>query len=216
MSRAVPLGLLLAALGAGSAAAQTFSIGGQGAFADYREVTASLHYRGTGYGGTASVGFHKLSGDVAVTRLSFDPVEGSSAGEGFKATQIDAWARWYVANYVSVEIGVLKRTADPDFAAQSVGAVRIGARGHYAIAPGADLSLRGNYLAGSDFSGGGRAPFAMEVALGVNVGTPNGRVRVTGDYSFQRLERKTNPGGSGEIKVPIQQAVARFGIELGF
>ncbi len=216
MKRAAPLAVVLLALAAGGAAAQTFGIGAQGAFGDYREITSDLHYRGAGYGGTASFGFHKLSGDVAVARVSFDPVNGSSAGQSFTATQLDARVRWYVANYVSLEVGMVKRTVDPDFAAQSMGAVRVGARGHYAIGPGADLSLRGNYLAGAKFSGGGSAPLAMELGLGVSVGAQSGRIRLTGDYAFQRVDRRTNPGGSGEIKVPIQQALARLGIEVGF
>jgi len=41
---------------------------------------------------------------------------------------VNAWVAYDVAPYASVEAGFIRRTADPEFDAQSVGAVRIGAR----------------------------------------------------------------------------------------
>jgi len=209
MNRRVVVSLALAlVVGAAAAAGQRASLGVQGAFGDYREVDSNLVYRGSGVAGTATLSWHKLGADVAVTRLSYDP-HGGAATQSFKSIQVDVHLRWYIANQVSFETGFIKRTIDPDFAAQSMGAVRIGARGLYSIGPGASLALRGNYLADSKFSGGGSAAFGIELGLGISVGRSDARFRVTGDYDFQRVNRKTT------VAVPIQQSLARLGVSVG-
>ena len=212
MKLAVLALLLLAA----PAAAQRVGIGVQGAFGDYREVSPGLHYRGTGGGGMAFFTVGKLSADVAVVRLDFDTVAGSGATESFKATQFDARVRWFLVSGVSVEVGVMSRKVDPDFAAQAMGALRLGLRAVYALGPEAALSFRGNYLGAARFSGGGSAPLGLELALGLSAGMRNGRLRLIADYEFQRVDRKTNPGGAGEVKVPIEQSLARIGVAVGF
>ncbi len=209
MRRLVVVSLALVAGAATAAAGQRASVGVQGAFGDYREVDSNLVYRGGGVAGTATLSWHKFGADVAVTRLSYDP-HGGAATQSFKSTQVDVHLRWYIANQVSFETGFLKRTIDPDFAAQSMGAFRIGARGLYSIGPGASLALRGNYLAGSKFSGGGSAGFGIELGLGISLGRSDGRFRVTGDYDFQRVNRKTTT-----VDVPIQQSLARLGVSVG-
>ena len=115
-----------------------------------------------------------------------------------------------MANHVSAEVGVTNRKADPEFDAQSMAAVRIGARGSYLLGPGATIALRGNYLAGAKFSGGGKAPFAFDIGLSLAVGAVNGRYRLTGDYDFQTAKRKT------VTDAPLQQTLARIGIAFGF
>jgi len=208
MSRLVGMSLALLVCAA-AAAAQRVSLGVQGAFGDYREVDSSLVYRGAGVTGTATVAWHKLGADVEFTKLSYDP-HGGGADSSFKSTQVDVHLRWYIANQVSFETGFTKRTINPDFAAQSMGAVRIGARGLYSIGPGASLALRGNYLAGSKFSGGGTAGFGIELGLGISVGRSDARLRITGDYGFQRVNRTAATGD-----VPIQQSLARLGVAVG-
>jgi len=211
--RLAPFTLLVLAA---PAAAQHVGIGFQGAFGDYREVAADLHYRGVGGGGTAFFTLGKLSGDVGVVWLDFDPAAGSAAVEKFQARQFDARVRWYLVSGVSAEVGVTSRAVDPDFAAQAMAALRLGLRAVYALGPEASLSFRGNYLGAARFSGGGSAPFGVELALGLSAGTRNGRVRLIADYEFQRVDRKTNPGGAGEVKVPIEQSVARVGVAVGY
>ncbi len=213
---AVALALLASlALPARSLRGQHVSLGPLWGIADYREVAAGLRYRGTGYGGVVSLRFHRLRAEAAVARLTFDTAGGSTAGQGFKATQIDAWVAYDVSRFASLLVGLTRRTADPEFEAQSIGAVRVGARSAYEIGPGAVVSLRANYLGASKFSGGGRAPFAMELALGLDVRL-FGRIRGMGSYEFQRLDRKTDPGGGGTISVPIQQSLARIGAAVAF
>jgi hypothetical protein len=213
--RATACVVALLALARGGARAQQIAIGPQAVLASYREVVSGLRYAGIGFGGTVSLRFHKLSAEAAVTRVKLDTADGSAAAQGFTATQVDAWVAYDVAPYASVEAGVIRRTADPELDAQSVGAVRIGARSFYEIGPGAMVTFRANYLAAPKFSGGGRAPFSLDLGLGLDVRLA-GRLHGTAAYAFQRINRKTDPSGTGEIDVPIQETVARVGLSLAF
>lgn len=198
-------------------AAQRFQInaGANVVFGDYKETSAALHYQGGGAGFWVGLTKGKFSADGALASVSYQPVDDGLGFEDFKATQIDARARYYLASGISAEAGFTRRMMDPEFAAQSVAAARLGLRASYLLGPGANLSIRGNYLAGAKFSGGGKAAFGLEVGLGLSVGASNGRWRVTADYEFQRFNRTTD--GSGvETKVPLQQALARVGAALGF
>jgi len=195
--------------------AQAFGVGVQGVFADYREQTSNLRYTGSGASVTGWVARGKFGADLSFTSVSYDPDNSGFAVDKFKAKQIDARVRWLVVSTASVELGFTKRTADPDFAAQSVGAIRAGVRGHYLLGPGADILFRAAYLGGAKFSGGGSSSLGVEFGLGLSVGKGNGRFRVTGDYEFQRFNRTTD-NGSGKVKVPLQQALARIGVGVGF
>jgi hypothetical protein len=197
-------------------AAQRFqlSAGGNVVFGDYRETSAALHYQGGGAGFWVGLGKGKFTADAALASLSYKPVDDGFGFEDFKATQIDARARYYLASGISAEAGFTRRVMDPEFAAQSVAAGRIGLRASYLLGPGANLAVRGNFLPGAKFSGGGKASLGLEVGLALSVGASNGRWRVTADYEFQRFNRTTD--GSGvETKVPLQQALARVGAALG-
>ena len=191
------------------------TIGPQFALGSYREVASGLRYQGTGLGGAASARYRRLSAEAEVVRLTLDPATGSSATSGFTATEVSAWVAYDVATYASVEAGFIRRTADPEFDAQSVGAVRVGARSFYEIGPGATVLFRANYLAAPKFSGGGHAAFSVDLGLGLDVRMA-GRLHGTAGYTFQRINRKTNPGGTGEIDAPIQETVARVGLAVGF
>ncbi len=75
----------------------------------------------------------------------------------------------------------------------------------------ADIWGRGAYLVNPQFSGDGDAELAIELGLGVAVGFSSGRFRIRTDYEFQRIDRKVN-----QIDVPIEIALARLGLEVGF
>jgi hypothetical protein len=212
---AAGVALLLLASRAGLAQQVNVTIGPRFALASYREVASGLRYQGTGFGGAASARYRRLSAEAEVVRLSLDPATGSSATSGFTATEVSAWVAYDLATYASVEAGFIRRAADPEFDAQSVGAVRIGARSFYEIGPGATVLFRANYLAAPKFSGGGHAAFSIDLGLGLDVRLA-GRLHGTADYTFQRINRKTNPGGTGEIDAPIQETVARVGLAVGF
>ena len=182
---------------------------------EYRDAAASLRYRGVGPGVAGSLTFHRITLDGAFVSMRMNPTDGSLATESFRATLMDAWLRWDALAYLGFEVGLTKRTVDSEFAAQSVGAVRVGARTRYLLGPGAAVWVRGNYLAGARFSGGGRAPLAMELGLGLDFQWSR-HIRAAAQYSFQRLDRKTHPAGGPETSVPIAQALARIGVAVGF
>jgi opacity protein-like surface antigen len=215
MSRTIVAAAVLALAAPPPAVAQQVMVGPQLVLASYREVASGLRYQGTGFGGAASASYRKVSVDATVLRVSLDPEGGSSAGAGFKATEVNVWLAYDVAAYASLEVGIIRRTADPEFDAQSLGAIRVGARSSYEIGPGATVLFRANYLAAPKFSGGGRAPFSLDLGLGLDVRL-TGQLHGTAGYAFQRVNRKTNPGGTGQVDVPIQETVARVGLAATF
>ncbi|HXM38722.1 MAG TPA: hypothetical protein VN908_08695 [Gemmatimonadales bacterium] len=198
--------------------AQHFAIGPQVVFGDYREVTANLHYRGGGLGAAATVTWKKFSADVAASKIKYKPEKDGTATREFDASEFDVRLRYYISGPVSAEVGFVNRKADPEFEAQSVGAVAAGARMAYLLGPGVRMGLYGGLLFGPKFSGGGTASAlggALELGLGMTVDALRGRLRFTGDYDFQRITRKTNDG-SGAVNVPIQQSLGRVGIAVAF
>lgn len=201
----------------GAAAAQHFVVGPQVVFGDYREVSSDLHYRGSGGGVAGSFTWKKLAVDASVAGVTYDPTADGTATASFKATQIDVRLRYYVTGPVSAEVGFVNRKAKPEFEAQSVGAVRAGARMSYLLGPGVRMGLRGGMLFGAKFSGGGTvSPIgALELGLTMGVDALRGRLRFTGDYDFQRISRKTDDG-SGPVAVPIQQSLGRVGVAVVF
>jgi len=211
MKRALVMLGLLAVATAVAAPAQTVSLGVQGALGDYREVSSNLHFRGTGVGATLWLRVHRLSAEGSFSRVSFDPRDQNSGLTGFKATQLDARLGVDVAAGFTAEVGVLKRTVDPELTAQEIGAARIGVRYSKLIGPGATVALRGNYLAGAKFTGEGSAGLAFELGLLVSVGVQNGRYRFTMDYGFQRIDRKVS-----NTSVPIEQSLVKLGVAVGF
>jgi len=196
-------------------AAQHATVGVQAVFGDYREVSSDLHYRGSGGGLGASFTFKKLAVEGSIAGITYDPVAGSTATVSFKATQLDVRVRYYIAGPVSAEVGLVNRKAKPEFEAQSMGAVRAGVRMAYPLGPGVNMGLRGGMLFGSKFSGGGTVSGvgALELGLNMTVDALRGRLRLTGDYDFQRIARTTG-SGPGKADVPIQQALGRIGLAV--
>ncbi len=211
MSRAWMVGCVVVAAAASQAAAQTVSLGVQGALGDYREVSSNLRYRGGGGGAMVWLRFKRFSAEGSFSRVSYDPRDANSGLASFKATQLDARVGVDVAAGFTAEAGVLKRTVNPDLAAQEMGAGRIGVRYAKQIGPGALVGLRGNYLVGAKFTGEGTAGLAFELGLLASVGPQSGRYRFTMDYGFQRVDRKVN-----NTSVPIEQSLVKLGVAVGF
>lgn len=196
---------------------QHVSIGPQIAFGDYKEVSSDLHYRGAGIAAKATLQWKKFSGDVVLSKLKYKPSGDGTATQEFDASEVDVRVRYLVTGPITAELGFMNRNADPEFEAQSVGAVTAGARVAYLLGPGVRMALNGGLLVGSKFSGGGStgALGALQLGLGVAVDALRGRVQVTGDYGFQRFSRKTDDG-SGAVPAPIQQSMGRIGFALAF
>jgi hypothetical protein len=197
--------------------AQHVSIGPQIAFGDYKEVSSELHYRGSGIAAKATLQWKKFSGDIVLSKLKYKPSSDGTATKEFDASEIDLRLRYYITGPVSGELGVISRKADPELEAQSVGAVRVGARMAYLLGPGVRMNLNGGLMFGSKFSGGGStgALGALQLGLGLTVDALRGRVQLTGDYGFERFSRETDDG-SGAVAAPIQQSVGRIGFAISF
>jgi hypothetical protein len=217
MTRSGTVLALVLAAGATGLSGQRIVVGPQVVFGDYREVSSDLHFRGAGGGVAASFAYKKLGVDVTFSSIEYQPADDGTAVETFKAQQFDARVRYYIAGPVSAELGVTSRKTDPEFEAQSVGAVRGGVRGSYLLGPGVRMGVRAGMLFGAKFSGGGtaRPVGALELGLGLGVDALRGRARLSADYELQRLARTTNDG-SGDVDVPIQQTLARMGIAVAF
>ena len=202
------------ALAIGSRAdAQHVAAGAQLAFATYGEQGTSLRFAGSGLSANASVGWRRLSLTVAAARLAFDPTAGGSVAESFDMTHTEARLRVRATRVVDVEAGFVDRDVSPEHAAQSVAAMRLGVLATFPLHVDSDVTLRASYLGGSKFSGGGSAPFGVEIGLGVGYAPWKKWLELTGDVEFQRFDRRID-AVDGRISAPIQSTVARLGIVL--
>lgn len=190
--------------------AQTITAGAQYALSQYAEQSASLRFAGGGPAGHLSVHWRRFGLHLAAARFWFEPRERSDVVESFDATQLDVRLRVRATDLVSVEAGFLDRDVKPLHAAQSVTAMRVGALVAFPLHIGSELAVRTAYLGGSRFSGGGSAPFGVEIGMNVSYAPWSARVRLTGDLEFQRFDRRTDTAG-GELAAPIQSATARIG-----
>ncbi|MGH7509510.1 MAG: outer membrane protein [Gemmatimonadales bacterium] len=208
------LGIVTAA--AAPLGGQQVTIGGGYALADYQEQAAFLHFRGAGPTATLAIERGRLALRVDASHLDLDPADDTAAPlEPFSIDQIGIRLGVRTMSFVGLEAGYFRRSTAPSRAAQSYSAATIGVRAAYPLAPGADVALRTAYVAGTDFSGGGSAPFGIELGLGAAYGPGSGRFRLTGDYEFQRIDRHTDQNGT-RLNVPIQSSVARFGVSVRF
>ena len=211
MKRASVIAGVLAVIASAPGAAQTVSIGLQGALGDYREVSSNLKYHGAGGGATLWVHYNRFRVEGSASRVSYDPRDQNAGLTSFKATELNARLGVDLAAGFTAEVGAMKRTVDPELSAQEMGAGRIGVLYSKLIGPGATVGLRGNYLIAAKFTGAGTAGLAFELGLLASVGAPNGRYRFTMDYGFQRVDRKV----SG-TSVPIEQSLVKLGVAVGF
>ena len=197
-------------------AAQKVTVGAGYALADYQEQAAFLHFKGSGPAGMLMVERGRLSLRVDASHLDLDPPDDAATPlDPFKVDQIGVRLGVRAMSVVVAEAGFLRRSSSPSRAAQTYSAVTLGVRAAYSLAPGADVAVRTAYVAATGFSGGGSAPFGIELGLSAGYGLGSGRFRITGDYEFQRIDRRTNQNGS-RLRVPIQNSVARFGVAAGF
>ena len=194
--------------------AQQVTVGAGYALSDYREQASFLHFKGAGPTATVAVERGRLAIRANATHLSLDPADGAAL-ESFTADQFSVSLGVKPISLLAVEAGFSKRSVAPGRAAQSYSAATLGVRAAYPLAPGTDVAVRTAYVAGSDFTGGGSAPFGIELGLSAAYGPGSGRYRLTGDFDFQRIDRRTDQNGA-RLSVPIQSSVARFGVEVKF
>jgi hypothetical protein len=208
--------LALLSLPVASAASQQITLAAGYALADYREQADFLHFQGSGPSAVLEVERGRLALRVDGSHLSLDPSgDAATPLESFSVDQFSVRIGVRTMSLVGVEAGYFRRSASPSRAAQSFSAATLGVRAAYPLAPGADVALRTAYVAGTDFSGGGSAPFGIELGLSAGYGPGSGRFRVVGDYQFQRIDRRTDQSGT-RLSVPIQSSIGRLGLAVKF
>ena len=215
MSRAIVAllaGVLFASV-APPARAQRATAGVGYAFAEYAEQGSSLHFAGGGIAAHGSVSWRRWSLRASAAKLALEPKDDATGSESFDVLQADIALRVGVTQLISVEAGFLHRDVDPLHAAQSVGAMRLGAVIAVPLATGAGVEASASYVGASSFSGGGTAPFGVAIGLGVNYAPRWERVRLTGDLDFLRLDRRTE-SASGKVASPVQSTTARIGVSV--
>lgn len=213
MRLAAVLGLALAAA---PLSAQQVTLGAGLAFSDYREQADFLHFQGTGPAALLTVEHGRFVLRADAWHSSMEPTGEAAAGlESFTVDELNIRLGVRAVSVLAVEAGYLRRSAAPSRAAQSYSAATLGLRAAYPLAPGAEVAIRTSYVAGTDFTGGGSAPFGIELGLSAGYGPGSGRYRVTGDYGFQRIDRRTDQSGT-RLSVPIQSSVARLGLTVRF
>ena len=196
--------------------AQRVTLGAEAALADYREQGAALRFSGSGLSARAELGIRRVHAHVRLTRVHVDGASSNAdVTDAFDITQSEFRLRMQVTPRIGVEAGALSRAMEPEHAAQSMRAWRAGGVFLQPLAPGADVAVRAAYLGATRFGGGGTAPFGLDLGLAVSYGPGAGRVRLTAEYDFQRVDRRTTVGGK-RVDVPIQSAVARIGVAAAF
>jgi len=210
------LALIGLTLAAAPLSAQQVTLGAGFASSDYREQADFLRFRGAGPAALLTVERGRLALRADAWHLSMDPTGEAAAGlESFTVDEINVRLGVRAVSVLAVEAGYLHRSVAPSRAAQSYSAATLGLRAAYPLAPGAEVAVRTSYVAGTDFTGGGSAPFGIELGLSAGYGPGSGRFRVTGDYGFQRIDRHTDQNGT-RLSVPIQSSVARLGLAVRF
>jgi hypothetical protein len=206
---------IAAAAFASAAGAQQFSLGANAAGGTYQEQGSSLAFTGWGPGLAGTAAWKRYAIWLDVYRISYSPTSSSTGAEPFDLTQFDGRARYSIDSTWTLEAGYKQQTIAPSDAAQGMSAIPLGGRVNFALAPGARITAFADYLAAAKFSGGGSAPFAMEVGMSAFYAPNAGSLRFTVGYAFDRIDRQTT-SSSGTIQVPIQSSVVQLGVALEF
>ncbi|HUO51795.1 MAG TPA: hypothetical protein VMT93_04690 [Gemmatimonadaceae bacterium] len=215
LAAAAATALLLATPLAAPAAAQRFSVGVGAANGTYQEQGDALAFTGWGPEITATAAAARWQLWMNLLRISYKPTSGSAGAEPFDLTLFDGRVRYAFDSTWSAEIGYQQQNVAPSDAAQQVRVIPVGGRVGFTLAPGARISANVDYLAAARFSGGGSAPFAMEVGLQAYYAPGAGALRFTVGYAFDRIDRQTTSAG-GTLPVPIQSSVVQLGLALTF
>ncbi|MGH7751561.1 MAG: hypothetical protein ACREN5_01990 [Gemmatimonadales bacterium] len=212
----IPLALLAVLLPAAAAGQRTeIQVGIQGVLGAYAQDSANFRWTGAGFAGTLDVRYANVGLEIRGMKVSMDPEDSLPvSAEPFDLTQIDASLRWYVLSSLHAEVGVTSRKISPEFAAQEIGALRVGLLAQYNLSQAARLRLRTHYLAAAKFSGGGSAGLALAIGLGASY-RAFGKLALVADYEFQTFRRKTSISNT-DVDAPVQSGFARFGVAAVF
>jgi hypothetical protein len=175
----------------------------------HTEINENFSSEGVGAAGSLILRWRRLGLEVNGLKVALEP--DSADLEPFDVLQWDVRFSFWLAPIAAIEISRFNREMDPEFAAPEVGAVRVGFVSEYPLARIASVRASGAYLVEPQFNGGGESGLAVEIGLGVAIGTANGRLRFKAESNFQRIDRDI-----GGREAPVQVTQARLGLELGF
>lgn len=209
MTRTVVVLLLLVPFTLTGVDAQRVRLRVDGIALTYQEITDGRDAVGAGGGGGIEVNIGRFRVDGRIHTAAIDPDSTGLASYDF--TQVDVRIDYFLTPLFALEVGGGRRYVKPEFAAQEVGYTRLGIFSENRLHRLASVWVRGAFLPGHQFSGGGTADLAFEFSLGAGVGTANGRFRFHAEFEFQRIDRE-----AGGDDVPMQQSLARTGIAIGF
>ncbi len=201
--------LLALTLVPGPVAAQRVTAGVYGVAVSHIEVQEGDKSTGFGAGGVVQLHLRRFTVEASGYYASLESDQPSLLP--FDVIQGRAALLYALVPTVSLELATTRRSVDPDFSAQDVGAVSVGARGQSRLASIATVQARGAYLIAPQFGGGGSAPLSIELGLGATVGSAAGRWRARLGYEFQRLDRSVDG-----VDVPIQVTLAQLGVDVDF
>ena len=209
--KSIGLAVVLGILPCGSAVGQVFRATPQIAWVSHSEVDKSLEHGGFGFGAAVGMTHGRWGLDLAGYRASLDPEASAPTGAPFHLVQLDLHATYAIASAIVILTGASRRWVNPKFAAPDVGYFRLGLLTQTALARQGKVWARVAYLVAPRFNGGGSAGLAIEIGLGTWIGTADGRYGLRAEYDFQRIDRSINGAA-----VPVQMAVAKAGLQLGF
>ncbi len=209
MRRALLVALALGLTCATQARAQKIRLGLSGVGMSYAETNESRSWEGGGLAGSLvlRIGRFGLDAYGFAAKMTADSTNVSD----FDLLWGDLRASFFIVPMVAIEAGFGRRATNPEFAAQDVGLWRLGILSETQLTRLGIIWIRGAYLIAPKFEGGGDADLAVEIGLGLAVGTANGRFRVRADYEFQRIDREVSGADA-----PIQYSLAKLGVEVGF
>lgn len=208
MTRRPALVIALLTAAAETTVAQHVRLGVSAVALTHVEVHEGERAAGEGVGGSLELRRPPLSLEVTGILAFLD--RDDPAGTSFDLRQLDVRARYAVTPLLALEAGAGRRAIEPRFAAQEVGLVRFGIYAPTQLTRTATVWARAAYLPVTRFTGGGSADLALEFGLGMGLESGNGRLRLSAEFEFQRIDREVDG-----VNVPIQVSVARLGAALG-
>lgn len=174
------------------------------------EIDRTREAKGLGFGGEVRVGLGRF-------RLQAAGLTTSLRGEfsvqpDYAMHQLELLASYLWRPYLAVEAGFTRRFVSPDFAAQELGAVRLGVLSEARLSRVAGIWARGALVPAVQYSGGGTS-LGFALGLGTRLGTTGGRWQGLAEFSFERLDRKVDLGvGRDKTDAPIRFSSIRVGV----
>jgi hypothetical protein len=197
---------LLALLVPTALPAQTVRLAAFGAAATNSEGARTRQAKGLGLGLAARAERDRFRLDARFLHANLQA--DFSIQPDYDVNELDLVLTYVWRSFLAGQVGFARRFVSPAFVAQDVGLMRIGVISETRVARIASFWLRGAYLPISHFSGGGSMGLGLEMGLGAEVGSPDGRLQGTLEFEYQRIDR------DAAAPAPLQFSVGLAGIRI--